>query len=297
MKNLNIKQSVISELFNRRTLKDIIFISIGVFMETIGLKSFLLPNNFLEGGAIGTSLLTETVTGINFSIIIVVISIPFIILGIKQISYSFSIKAIISIIALSILVYIIDLPIVTNDKLLAAFFGGIFIGGGTGFAIRGGAVLDGSEILAITVSRKTSLTVGDFTIVFNVILFCIAGWLVGLETAMYSMLTYVVASKTIDFVINGIEEYIGVMIVSDHGNSIKDQIMYNMGRGVTVLESREGYGKGGNNKKEKIVLFCVVTRFEVSRLVTEVDKIDEKSFIVQYPIRDTKGGMIKKRSF
>jgi uncharacterized membrane-anchored protein YitT (DUF2179 family) len=206
----------------------------------------------------------------------------------------FAIKSTFAIFALALLVHYIELPTITADKLLIAVFGGFFLGSGIGFSIRGGAVIDGTEVLAIQVSRKSSLTVGDFITVFNVCLFLVAAILVGLETAMYSMLTYFAASRTVDFLINGVEEYLGVMIVSNHSDAIKEKITYDLGRGVTAFKADGGFGEKAKNP-DRNVLFCVVTRLEVTRVLTEIDKIDPKAFVIQYPIKDTKGGMIKKR--
>ena len=193
------------------------------------------------------------------------------------------------------MVHYIEVPTITADKLLIAVFGGFFLGSGIGFSIRGGAVIDGTEVLAISVSRKSSLTVGDFITVFNIFLFIIAAIFVTLETAMYSMLTYFSASKTVDFFINGVEEYLGVMIMSPQNEEIKSMISYDLGRGVTVLKSDGGYGEKANLLPDRKVLFCVITRLEVTRLLTAIEKIDPKAFVIQYPIKDTKGGMIKKR--
>jgi uncharacterized membrane-anchored protein YitT (DUF2179 family) len=198
-------------------------------------------------------------------------------------------------VALSTLVHFIELPVITEDKLLIAVFGGFFLGTGIGLSIRGGAVIDGTEVLALSISRRTSFTVGDLIAIFNVVLFSVSALVLGLEIAMYSILTYIVASRTVDFIINGIEEYIGVMIVSPDSAEIKNQIMHEMGRGVTSFRSDGGYGKIGQSLPDRDVLFCVVTRLEVSKLMLEVEKIDPIAFVIQYPIRDTKGGMIKKR--
>jgi uncharacterized membrane-anchored protein YitT (DUF2179 family) len=285
----------ISSIIIRRHIKDAIFIFLGVAMATIGLKGFILPNNFLDGGAMGVSLLLEMLTKIELSYLIILVNLPFIIIGAKQISIEFAIKSIIAILALAILVHFVTLPDITNDKLLISIFGGFFLGAGIGLTIRGGAVIDGTEVMAITVSRKSSLTVGDFIAVFNIVLFCSAIFLVGIETSMYSVLTYLSASKTVDFIINGIEEYIGVIIVSEKAKEIKHQITNNLGRGLTVFKSDKGFGSRGEFGEEGKVLFCVVTRLEVTKLLLEIEKIDQKAFVVQHVIKDTKGGMIKKR--
>jgi uncharacterized membrane-anchored protein YitT (DUF2179 family) len=285
----------INALLVRVRIKEAIFLVLGVVSASIGLKGFLLPNQFLDGGAMGVSLLTQFLTDINLSLLILLVNAPFILIGARQISVAFAVKSSLAIVALSTLVHFIELPVITEDKLLIAVFGGFFLGTGIGLSIRGGAVIDGTEVLALSISRRTSFTVGDLIAIFNVVLFSVSALVLGLEIAMYSILTYIVASRTVDFIINGIEEYIGVMIVSPDSAEIKNQIMHEMGRGVTSFRSDGGYGKKGQSLPDRDVLFCVVTRLEVSKLMLEVEKIDPIAFVIQYPIRDTKGGMIKKR--
>ncbi len=279
----------------KRNIKDLVFICLGVIMASVGLKGFLLPNNFLDGGAMGVSLLLQILTNLDLSILIVFVNLPFIILAARQISIQFALKSCLAILSIACLVHFIDLPVITEDKLLIAVFGGFFLGAGIGLSIRGGSVIDGTEVLAISISRRSSLTVGDFIALFNVVLFGLAALIVSLETAMYSMLTYIAASKTVDFIINGIEEYIGIMIVSDASAAIKETIVTKLGRGITVFKSDSGYGKKGIALPDKNILFCVVTRLEVTKVLLEIEKIDTTAFVIQYPIKDTKGGMIKKR--
>jgi uncharacterized membrane-anchored protein YitT (DUF2179 family) len=285
----------ITQLIYTRHAKDFLFISSGVIMASIGLKGFLLPNNFLDGGAMGMSLLLKILTNVDLSLLIILVNLPFIILGARQISISFSVKSSLAILLLAVLVHFISIPSITADKLLISIFGGFFLGAGIGLSIRGGAVIDGTEVLAISVSRKSSLSVGDFIALFNIALFSFAILLTNIETAMYSMLTYLSASKTVDFIINGVEEYLGVLIISTKNEEIKKQITIELGRGVTVFKSDKGFGSRGAFDKESNILFCVVTRLEVTNLLLEIDKIDPGAFVVQHPVKDTKGGMIKKR--
>ncbi|MEY4048898.1 MAG: hypothetical protein RL284_2449 [Bacteroidota bacterium] len=285
----------ITQLIYTRHAKDFLFISSGVIMASIGLKGFLLPNNFLDGGAMGMSLLLKILTNVDLSLLIILVNLPFIMLGARQISISFSVKSSLAILLLAVLVHFISIPSITADKLLISIFGGFFLGAGIGLSIRGGAVIDGTEVLAISVSRKSSLSVGDFIALFNIALFSFAILLTNIETAMYSMLTYLSASKTVDFIINGVEEYLGVLIISTKNEEIKKQITIELGRGVTVFKSDKGFGSRGTFDKESNILFCVVTRLEVTNLLLEIDKIDPDAFVVQHPVKDTKGGMIKKR--
>ena len=287
--------SRLGRLMVKVRIRETIFLLLGVLSASIGLKGLLLPNQFLDGGAMGVSLLGEVLTGFNLSFLIIIVNAPFILLGARQISIPFALKSSLAILGLALLVHLLEFPVITSDKLLIAVFGGFFLGVGIGLSIRGGAVIDGTEVLALSISRKTSLTVGDVITIFNVILFSVSAIILSLETAMYSILTYVVASKTVDFIINGIEEYIGVMIVSPDSAAIRSQIRYEMGRGVTSFRSDGGFGSHGQSLPDRDILFCVVTRLEVSKLILEIEKIDPKAFVIQYPIKDTKGGMIKKR--
>lgn len=278
-----------------RAIKDFFLITLGILSAGFGLKSFLLPNEFLDGGAVGISLLVNVVTGVDLSILIVLVNIPFIFIGYTQVSKSFAMKTFAAIIALALLLKIIQFPLVTNDHLLIAVFGGFFLGLGIGLSIRGGSVLDGTEVLAIYTSKKTSLTVGDFILILNIVIFSVAAYLIDIETALYAILTYLVASKTVDFVVHGIEEYTSVIIVSEKSDQIKRAIVERMGRGVTVLKGKSGFSKNGHPDTDTDVLYSVITRLELQRLKTEIAKIDEDAFVVENSVNDIKGGMIKKR--
>jgi uncharacterized membrane-anchored protein YitT (DUF2179 family) len=279
------------------TIKDIVFISLGVVSAGFGLKGFLLPNSFIDGGAMGISLLVSEVSGWSLSILIVAINLPFLILGFTQVGRSFGIKSIIAIIALAFVVYIVPYPIITSDKLLIAVFGGFFLGAGIGLAIRGGSVIDGTEVLAIYLSKKTGLTIGDIVLIFNIMIFSVGGYILSVEIALYAILTYMVASRTIDYIIEGIEEYTGITIISDYSEDVRIMITEKLGRGVTVYQGKGGYGKRGSTLKLVDIVYTVITRLEISRLRTEIAKIDPDAFIIMNSIKDTKGGMIKKRPF
>ena len=186
-------------------------------------------------------------------------------------------------------------PIITSDKLLIAVFGGFFLGLGIGLAIRGGSVIDGTEVLAVFISRKTAATIGDIILVFNIIIFGFAAYVFSIEIALYAILTYLAASKTVDFVVSGIEEYVGVTIISNFSEDIRLAIVENMGRGCTIYTGKRGFGKRGDVLKSTDILYTLITRLELAKLHTEIDKIDKDAFIVMHSIKDAKGGMIKKR--
>ena len=277
-----------------RIIKDIILIGFGIFCAGFGLKSFLLPASFIDGGATGIALMVSELAHYPLAIVLVVINIPFLLVGMVVIDKTFAVKAGLAIIGLALCTALFPFPDVTHDKLLVAVFGGFFIGAGIGLSVRGGAVLDGTEVLAIFISRKTSLTIGDVILCFNILIFCVAAYLLSVETALYSVLTYLAASKTVDFIIEGIEEYTGVTIISVKNDAIRKMIAEELGLGVTVYRGKRGYGKSGEAFETDIV-YTVITRLEVSKLNAAIERIDPHAFVVRNSIIDTKGGMIKKR--
>ena len=266
----------------------IVLIIVGILSAGLGLRGFLIPNHFIDGGVTGTSMFVSEITGIWLSVLILLINTPFVIAGWRQIGKRFSIRSAIAIAGLAITIFAVPYPEITHDKLLAAVFGGFFLGAGIGLAIRGGAVLDGTEVVALLVSRKTGLTVGDFIFIFNVFLFSVAALYLGIEPALYSMLTYFSASKTIDFLIHGIEEYNGVMIVSEQSKKIREFITKELGRGVTAFA-----GSGGIRQDTKEILYCVITRYEIPKIKDAVKAIDASAFITITNISDTSGGIIR----
>lgn len=277
------------------TISEVVFILIGVVSAGFGLKGFLLPNSFIDGGAMGISLLISETSGFSLSILIVIVNLPFIILGYSNLGKQFALKSILAIIALALSVHFIPYPVITSDKLLIAVFGGFFLGGGIGMSIRGGAVIDGTEVLAIYLSKKTGLTIGDVVLIFNIVIFSFGAYILSIEVALYAMLTYMAAAKTIDFIIEGVEEYTGITIISGQSEKIRSMITEDLGRGVTIYAGKGGFKKNDTDFNEFDILYTVVTRLEIARIKTEIDKIDKDAFIIMNSIKDTKGGMIKKR--
>jgi uncharacterized membrane-anchored protein YitT (DUF2179 family) len=287
------KKSVVA---NKRHLKDIVLIFAGILSAGFGFKGFLLTNHFIDGGATGISLLISALTNIPLYLLIILINIPFVILGAITIGKQFAIKTALAIIGLAICLAFVEFPNVTDDKLLVAVFGGIFLGAGIGLAMRGGSVIDGTEVLAIYLSKKIGVTIGDIIIVINVIIFGTAAFLLSIEIALYSMITYFAASKMVDFIVEGIDEYIGVTIVSSHCAEIRNMIINVLGRGVTVYSGKQGFGKRGE-VKEVDIIYTVITRLEINKLNMEIEKITPTAFVVMNTVKDTKGGMIKKKPF
>jgi uncharacterized membrane-anchored protein YitT (DUF2179 family) len=278
----------------KRHIKDFILILSGIFSAAFGFKGFLLTNHFIDGGATGISLLVSILTPVPLYMLIIMINIPFIILGYKIIGKAFAIKTTLAILGLALVVATVTFPNVTDDNLLVAVFGGFFLGAGIGLAVRGGAVIDGTEVLAIYLSRKFGTTIGDIIIVINVVIFSAAAYFLSIEIALYSMITYLAASKTLDFIIEGIEEYMGVTIISPKSEEIKKLIIENLGHGVTTYKGKSGYGKNGESGVVEIV-YTVVTRLELNRLKSEIHNVDENAFVIISSVLDTKGGMVPKR--
>ncbi len=294
------KQAMKREVFKTRVslfhfFKDILLIVAGVAAAGFGLKGFLLPNSFIDGGVTGVSLLVRELSGLPLSVLLVTLNIPFILMGFRQIGKGFAVKSTLAIIGLALTVAFIQFPIVTDDKLLVSVFGGFFLGMGIGLAVRGGSVLDGTEVLAIWVSRYTIFTIGDVILLLNILIFSAAAWLLGIETALYAILTYLAASKTVDFIVEGLDEYVGVTIISADYEEIRQMIIEELGRGVTLYAGRGGFGKRGAALKEVEIIFTVVTRLEIAKLKREVEKIDRGAFLVMNTVSEVRGGVIKKK--
>lgn len=269
---------------------DFVLIVVGILSAGLGLKGFLLSSHFIDGGVTGVSMLISSVLGWPLSILILAINLPFIALGYRQIGRAFAIKSTLAIAGLAACLAFMKYPDVTPDKLLTAVFGGFFIGAGIGLAIRGGAVLDGTEIAALLISKSSHLfKVGDVIMLLNVVIFSAAAFFLGIETALYSMLTYFAASKTVDFLIHGVEEYTAVIVISERSEAIRQAIVRVLQRGVTVYK-----GRGGMSDSEQDILFCVVTRLEIGRIKKASHQIDPNAFIVVQPLADAEGGVIKK---
>lgn len=269
---------------------NILLIILGILSAGFGLKGFLLSSRFIDGGVTGVSMLISAVLGWPLPILILVINLPFIAVGYFQVSRKFALKSVLGIAGLALCLAFTKFPEVTPDKVLTAVFGGFFVGAGIGLAIRGGAVLDGTEIAALLVSKSSSLLrVGDVILIFNIFIFLAAAFFLGVESALYSILTYFAASKTIDFLIHGIEEYTAIIIISERNEEIRQRIIGDLNRGVTVYK-----GQGGLSGAEQNILWCVVTRLEIGRVKTLVKEIDDRAFILIHPLADAQGGVFRR---
>jgi uncharacterized membrane-anchored protein YitT (DUF2179 family) len=270
----------------------------GILSAAFGLKGFLLSSRFIDGGVTGISMLLSDILHLPLAIFIPVINLPFVAVGYRHIGRAFAIKSALAIAGLSVCLAFMKFPDVTPDKLLTAVFGGFFIGAGIGLAIRGGAVLDGTEIAALLVSRTSSLVnVGDVILILNVFIFLTAAFFLGIDSALYSILTYAAASKTVGFLLHGIEEYTAITIISTRSDEIKDVLVNQLNRGVTVVKGTGGLGSTGVAESEREILYCVVTRLEIGTIKSAVIEIDPAAFITTNALSDVHGGVVKKAIF
>ena len=273
-------------------IKKYFLLLLGSLIYTTGLEIFLVPNNIIDGGVVGISIMASHLTGAPFGVFMILLNLPFLYMGYKQIGKSFAISTVVSIVAISVLsVYFEPIPSITGDYFLAAIFGGIITGAGVGLIIRHGGSLDGTEIVAIIIDKKTTFSVGEVVMFFNLFILGAAGFVFGWDKAMYSLVAYFVISKMIDVVIKGLDESYAVMVVSDENEEIADALMHRLGRGVTFL-----HGQGAYTGDAKKVLYCVVTRLEVGKLKDIALEKDETAFVTINPVHDIVGGRFKKKS-
>jgi len=273
-----------------RELLNALLIILGVLSAGMGIHGFLLSSNFIDGGVTGVSMLLAKITGVPLAAWLPLVNLPFIALGYRQIGPAFALRSVLAITGLALALATIPFPNVTPDLLLTAVFGGFFIGAGIGLAVRGGAVLDGTEIAALLLSKRSDLLkVGDIILIFNIGLFLLAMTVLKVEEALYSILTYVAAAKTLDFVIYGLEQYTAITIISERNVAIRERITGTLGRGVTVYR-----GYGGISGADQNILYCVVTRLEIGRVKALARSIDPKAFVVIQPLADVEGGTVRR---
>lgn len=273
-----------------RELINALLILVGILAAGMGIRGFLMSSNFIDGGVTGVSMLLAKLTNIPLSIWLPLVNLPFIALGYRQIGAAFAFRSVAAIAGLALALVFVPFPDVTRDLTLTAVFGGFFIGAGIGFAVRGGAVLDGTEIAALLLSKRSNLfKVGDLILAFNIVLFLIAMTVLKVEEALYSILTYVAAAKTLDFVLYGLEQYTAITIISEQSAKIREAITGTLGRGVTVYR-----GYGGMSGTDQHILYCVVTRLEIGRVKSLARSIDPKSFVVIQSLADVDGGNVRR---
>ncbi|WP_233558657.1 YitT family protein [Aquimarina sp. BL5] len=268
-------------------------IALGVLLASIGLKAFLLPNGFLDGGVTGIAILLNSLFNINISIVLIVLSIPFLILAYFTISRYMVFKSLVSIISFAVFLHFENFEVVTSDKLLTSIFGGLLLGLGIGITIKNGAVLDGSEILGIYLNRHFGISIGKVTLVFNFILFAITAIIISKETAMYSILAFLVTAKITDLTIEGFENFIGLMIVSKRYDQIREAITTKLGSGMTVFNGVHGYGNQGKTENFEVI-HTIINRIEIGKVNKIIDQIDPNAFVIEYDVNHIKGGILRR---
>ncbi|MBT8244265.1 MAG: YitT family protein [Winogradskyella sp.] len=267
-------------------------IAFGIVLASIGLKAFLLPNGFLDGGVTGIALLVKTFVDVDISYLLVLFSIPFLILGYYTVSKRIVIKSIISIIGLALFIHFENFGTITEDKLLISIFGGLFLGAGIGIAIRNGSVLDGSEILGVYLNDKFGFSIGQIILIFNIILFSITAYVISIEVALYSILTYIVTAKVTDLTIEGFEDFIGVTIVSKQYLLIEDAIMKELGVGMTLYRGTRGVGNSGKQVDFDII-HTIINRIDIKRMQRIINRIDSDAFVIEFDVNNVKGGVLR----
>jgi uncharacterized membrane-anchored protein YitT (DUF2179 family) len=269
---------------------------LGVLVCGFALKGFLIPNHFFDGGVTGVSLLIHEFYELPIAYIFPVVNLPFILLGARLISMRFAVRTLACVLGLGLCLLLVPYPQVTEDRLLVAVFGGVFMGLGVGLAMRGGAALDGVEVLAVYTRKHISFTVSEIVLAINVVIFTLAAIHLGIETALYSMLTYYAASRTTNFVVEGLEEYTSVTIVSAQAGPIKEKLVKDFGRGITVYKGERGFLRHSFEESYPCdIIHTVVTRLEVSRLKGMIYGVDPKAFVVTARAKEALGGVLKRQ--
>lgn len=279
----------------RKEFAKLVMIATGIMSAALGLKGFLIPNEFIDGGATGITLLISSLTGWPVSALLIVINMPFIWLGYKRVDKVFALKTLVAILVLAAILHFVSFPLITHDKVLTAVFGGFFLGLGIGLAMRGGCVIDGTELLAVYINPRSFLSIGQIILVINIVIFGIAAFFISVESALYSILTYLAASQTINYIIQGFDEYTAVTIISPKSDLIKNVIMRQLHRGVTIYKGERGFGKTNIDSKDIDILFTVITRLDVQRLVSRVKQIDPSAFIITNSVSEVRGGLVKRQ--
>ncbi len=278
------------------SIRDILSILLGALLSAFALRGFLVPNKFFDGGVTGISLLLHEIYHVNIAYLIVIVNLPFVLLAARQINRAFAERMLFAVIAFGLFLLFIPYPTVTSDRLLVAIFGGVFLGIGAGLAMRGGAALDGIEVVALYTGRSLAFTTSEIILGLNVMIFAIAALMLGVETALYSTLTYFAASRSANFVVDGIEQFTEVTIVSAQAEAIKEVIVLELGRGITVYKGERGFLPGDFASSTLVdIVKTVVTRLEVPRLRNAVYAIDPKAFVVTTNAREALGGVLSRR--
>ncbi|MBP8067045.1 MAG: YitT family protein [Pedobacter sp.] len=280
----------------KEIIQETVSVIIGVMIAAFALKSFLVPNHFFDGGVTGISLLVHELYHLNLALVIIFFNLPLIVISYFSVGKRFAIRTFLSVLLLGICLWLLPSVDITHDKLIVSIFGGVFLGVGIGLVMRAGAALDGIEVLALYTLKKTSFTITEIILGINLIIFGIAAFKFGIETSLYSALTYFAATRTIDYVVEGIQAFTGVTIVSEKSEEIKYQLVNELGRGITIFDGQRGFLPGKYDVSTKCeIIFTVITRLEMRKLKNLVYEIDPKAFVFANSIKEASGGIIKSR--
>ncbi len=278
-------------------LKNFLHLLLGTSIAVVAMKGFMIPNRFLDGGITGISILLHEIFHINISLLVIILNVLFIYLGYKRIGKTFAVQTSIAVLLLAIGLVFIDINPITRDKLLIAIFGGILMGTGVGLVIRGGGVIDGAEVIAVFTGRKTGFSNSEIIMLINTIIFGVAALQFGLETAMYSIITYFTASRATNYVVDGIEEFTAMNIICSQPEEIKNLLVNDLGKGITVYKGEKGYLPGSFEVKTSAdIIVTIVTRLEIKQIQDAVLNIDPKAFIYVQSIKEAAGGILKHKT-
>ena len=278
-------------------LKNLILILLGCSLAILAMKGFMIPNRFMDGGITGISILIHEIFHVNISILVLVLNSLFIYLGYKRIGKTFAVQTTIAVILLSIGLLFIHIEPITNDKLLIAAFGGILIGTGVGLVIRGGGVIDGTEVIAVFTGRRTGFSNSEIIMLINTIIFAVAAFQFGIETAMYSIIMYFTATRATEYVVDGIEEFTAMNIISSKHEEIKSYLVNELGKGITVYKGERGYLPGSSDiKTSSDIIVTIITRLEIKQLQEAITEIDPNAFVYVHSIKEASGGILKAKA-
>ncbi|MBL0183524.1 MAG: YitT family protein [Chitinophagaceae bacterium] len=278
------------------SLKNFIYILAGTGLAVLAMKGFMIPNRFMDGGVTGISILLHEIFHINISILVIALNLVFIYLGYRNIGKTFAVQTTIAVIILALGLLLIDIKPITTDKLLIAIFGGILIGAGVGLVIRGGGVIDGAEVIAVFTRRKVGFSNSEIIMLINCIIFAVAALEFGIETAMYSVITYFTATRATNYVVDGIEEYTAMNIISAQQEEIKSFLVNELGKGITVYKGERGYLPGSFDiKTDCEIIVTIVTRLEIKQIQDALMLIDPKAFVFVQRISEATGGILKAK--
>lgn len=268
----------------------------GCGLAVISINGFMIPNHLIDGGVTGISILVHEIFHINVGFLLILFNLPFIYMGYKQIGKSFAVVTVIAVLILAAGLTFIHIPVITSDRLLIAVFGGISIGTGVGLVIRAGGVIDGAEVIAVFTKRRTGFSNSEIILMFNALLFAMAIMLLGIETSMYSLITFFTATKATEYVVDGIEEYTSMNIISAHPDAIKHLLVHNLGKGITVYKGERGFLPGKfDESSECDIIVTIISRLEIGQLQNQISEIDPNAFVYVQSIKDASGGILKHK--